>query len=130
MDVVIDYRFALKLINAESKRKLKGMVGQVHSYKKAYKDSAVILVNTGKMERPELLEIAADYEKLGVRSVIFNVSYSWNQRENQVEWFLVEIFSSGSDGKLFRLFKEDLVDLYGNTTEEGFSNYFTLEIDK
>ena len=85
MDVVIDYRFALKLINAESKRKLKGMVGQVHSYKKAYKDSAVILVNTGKMERPELLEIAADYEKLGVRSVIFNVSYSWNQRENQVE---------------------------------------------
>ena len=85
MDVVIDYRYALKLINAESKRKLKGLLGQVHTYKKAYKESAVILVNNGKMERPELLEIAGDYEKLGVRTLIFNVSFSWNQRDNQIE---------------------------------------------
>jgi len=85
MDIVIDYRYALKLINAESKRKLKGLLGQVHTYKKAYKESAVILVNSGKMERPELLEIAGDYEKLGVRTLIFNVAFSWNQRDNQVE---------------------------------------------
>lgn len=44
--------------------------------------------------------------------------------------FLVEIFSSGSDGKLFRLFEEDVVDLHGNTTEEGFSKYFLMDLDK
>lgn len=44
--------------------------------------------------------------------------------------FLVEIFLSGSDGKLFRLFKEDLIDLYGNTTEEGFSRFFLMDLDK
>lgn len=44
--------------------------------------------------------------------------------------FLIEIFLSGSDGKLFRLFEKDLVDLYGNTTEEGFSRFFLMDLDK
>lgn len=44
--------------------------------------------------------------------------------------FLVEVFLSGSDGRLFRLFEEDLVDLHGNTIEEGFSKYFLMDFDK
>lgn len=44
--------------------------------------------------------------------------------------FLVEVFSSGSDGKLFRLFKEDLVDLHGNILEQGFSDFFLMDLDK
>ena len=43
--------------------------------------------------------------------------------------FLIEVFASGSDGKLTRLFQDDLVDLYGNVLEEGFLRYLTMEID-
>ena len=45
--------------------------------------------------------------------------------------FLIEVYNSGSDGKLKRLYKEDLEDpLDGNNViSDGFSNYFNLEID-
>ena len=45
--------------------------------------------------------------------------------------FLVEVFDSGSDGKITRLYKEDVVDaLNDETLSEGFENYFILEVDK
>lgn len=45
--------------------------------------------------------------------------------------FLIEIYLSGSDGKLKRLYKEDIQDpLDGDKTlSDGFSNYFKLEVD-
>lgn len=45
--------------------------------------------------------------------------------------FLIEVYNSGSDGKLKRLYKEDLEDpLDGNNViSDGFSNYFKLEVD-
>lgn len=45
--------------------------------------------------------------------------------------FLVEVYNSGSDGKLKRLYQEDLEDpLDGNNViSDGFSNYFKLEVD-
>lgn len=45
--------------------------------------------------------------------------------------FLVEVYSSGSDGKLSRVFREDLVDVINDETiSEGFSSYLVLEVDK
>lgn len=45
--------------------------------------------------------------------------------------FLVEVFDSGSDGKLTRLYREDLQDPVddNNIIQDGFSNYFTIEED-
>lgn len=43
--------------------------------------------------------------------------------------FLVEVYASGSDGKLHRLFQNDVVDLYGNVIERGFADFIMIEID-
>lgn len=45
--------------------------------------------------------------------------------------FLIEVFASGSDGKLTRLYQEDLQDPVDNNNilQDGFSNYFTIEVD-
>lgn len=46
--------------------------------------------------------------------------------------FLIEVFESGSDGKLTRLYQEDLNDPVdeNKVVDDGFSNYFTVEVDK
>lgn len=44
--------------------------------------------------------------------------------------FLIEVYASGSDGRLTRLYMNDVVDLHGKVIEEGFSRYLILEIDK
>lgn len=45
--------------------------------------------------------------------------------------FLVEVYESGSDGKLTRLYREDVQDPVDNNNiiQDGFSNYFTIEED-
>ncbi len=45
--------------------------------------------------------------------------------------FLIEVFLSGNDGKLKRLYRENLQDPVdgNNILQDGFSNYFTLEED-
>ena len=44
--------------------------------------------------------------------------------------FLVEVYLSGADGKLTRVFQEDVVDVVNDDTlSEGFSNYLELDID-
>lgn len=45
--------------------------------------------------------------------------------------FLIEVFFSGSDGKIKKLFKEDVEDPLDDdqTISDGFSNYFKLETD-
>jgi hypothetical protein len=45
--------------------------------------------------------------------------------------FLVEVYESGSDGKLTRLYREDLQDPVDNNNiiQDGFSNYFSIEED-
>lgn len=45
--------------------------------------------------------------------------------------FLVEVFHSGSDGKLKRLYTENLEDPLDedNVISDGFGNYFKLEVD-
>ena len=61
--------------------------------------------------------------------VIELVLKSENVKVNPTAGFLVEVFLSGSDGKLERLFEKDLTDLYGNVLEDGFSNYLIVDID-
>jgi hypothetical protein len=44
--------------------------------------------------------------------------------------FLIEVFESGSDGKLTRLYSEDLIDeLSEDVIREGFQHYLTLKVD-
>ena len=43
--------------------------------------------------------------------------------------FLIEVYASGSDGRLQRLYQDDLVDLNGKVIEQGFSDYLNLELD-
>lgn len=48
-----------------------------------------------------------------------------------VNGFLVEVYTSGSDGKLTRVYREDLVDvLNDDTLSDGFSSYLVLKVDK
>jgi len=45
--------------------------------------------------------------------------------------FLVEVYLSGSDGVLTRVYEQDVVDVVNDTTlSEGFSNYLVLKIDQ
>jgi len=45
--------------------------------------------------------------------------------------FLVEVYLSGTDGKLTRVYREDIVDvLSGDTLQEGFGSYLVLEVNK
>lgn len=44
--------------------------------------------------------------------------------------YLIEVYVSGSDGKLTRVYQEDVVDVINDTTlSEGFSNYLVLQTD-
>lgn len=45
--------------------------------------------------------------------------------------FLVEVYLSGTDGKLTRVYRNDIVDvLKDDVLQEGFGNYLVLEVDK
>ena len=45
--------------------------------------------------------------------------------------FLIEVFLSGSDGKLTQVYDEDVIDLASDDNfSEGFSNYLVLEVDQ
>jgi len=69
IDIVIDNRYAIELKIADSRGKLRDLVGQVHSYKKVYSEIAVILLDVGKMSSPEIKEYIDDYENLGVKTI-------------------------------------------------------------
>lgn len=44
--------------------------------------------------------------------------------------YLVEVYLSGTNGQLTRVYKEDVVDVINdNTLSEGFSNYLVLNMD-
>lgn len=62
-------------------------------------------------------------------SLIKLVIKSGEENIEPIGGFLVEVYSSGSDGKLVRMLSEDLVDLNGNVVEQGFSDYLVMEID-
>lgn len=44
--------------------------------------------------------------------------------------YLIEVYLSGTNGQLTRVYKEDVVDVINdNTLSEGFSNYLVLNMD-
>lgn len=44
--------------------------------------------------------------------------------------YLVEVYLSGANGQLTRVYKEDVVDVINdNALSEGFSNYLVLNVD-
>ena len=70
IDIVIDNRYAIELKIADSKGKLRDLVGQVYSYKKIYNDVAVVLLDVGRMSHSEIKEYINDYAGLGVKTVV------------------------------------------------------------
>ena len=52
-----------------------------------------------------------------------------NKGVSPIAGFLVEVYLSGTDGRLTRLFREDDLNVDGSIESEGFSRFLNLEID-
>ena len=52
-----------------------------------------------------------------------------NKGVSPIAGFLVEVYLSGTDGRLTRLFREDDLNADGSIESEGFSRFLNLEID-
>jgi|SRR3990172_5239629 len=52
-----------------------------------------------------------------------------NKKVEPLSGFLVEVYLSGSDGKLTRLFRQDDLNADGSIGADGFSKFLNLEID-
>lgn len=65
-------------------------------------------------------------------SMVFDLSLKNSLQAFSGSGFLVEVYFSGSDGKLTRMYQEDVVDPIDESIiiNEGFSKYFKLETDK
>ncbi len=86
--------------------------------------------NIGINLTEKITKVDTDVEKVkNVDEKTIELILKSDQKINSKNGFLIEVFSSGSDGKLIRMFSKDSFDLEGNTTEEGFLKYFNLEID-
>jgi len=70
IDILIDDRYVIELKIADSKIKLRDLVGQVTSYKKVYCDIAIALLDVGKLSRSEIKEYVDDYEQIGVKTIV------------------------------------------------------------
>lgn len=61
------------------------------------------------------------------------INFLLNSSEGNVEpidGFLVEVYLSGADGTLTRVYQQDVVDVVNDTTlSEGFANYLILNLD-
>ena len=61
------------------------------------------------------------------------IDFSLTTSEGSIEpidGYLIEVYLSGADGVLTRVYKEDVVDVVNDATlSEGFSNYLVLQLD-
>lgn len=63
------------------------------------------------------------------KRIDFTLANSEGEIESS-EGYLIEIYVSGSNGVLTRVYKEDVVDVVNDDTlSEGFSNYLVLKLD-
>jgi hypothetical protein len=81
---------------------------------------------------PQIVEIKKEVEYvIGIDKQVVDLSLATSAGRLPSAGFLVEVFLSGADGKLTRVYKEDIVDAVNDETlPEGFSNYLILEVDK
>lgn len=63
-----------------------------------------------------------DKQKINLRLV------SGNSKISPINGFLVEVYVSGSDGKLTRLYQKDDLDENGDIRNEGFEQYFLMDL--
>ena len=68
---------------------------------------------------------------IGVEGKKIDFSLSTSEGEmTATNGYLIEVYTSGTDGKLTRVYQEDVVDVINDTTlSEGFSNYLVLKVD-
>jgi len=82
------------------------------------------------VEEKEVLNVKREVEKIiGLDQTTINLTLKNETRIEPKSGFLIEVYSSGSDGSLTRMYKDDLKDIYGNVLEEGFSRYLNLQAD-
>lgn len=81
---------------------------------------------------PQVVEIKKEVEVvLGVDSKKIDLSIVSSEGNLPSNGFLVEVYLSGSDGKLTRVYKEDVVDVLSDeTVQEGFGHYLILRVDQ
>lgn len=74
--------------------------------------------------------VRADIEKVkAIDEKTVELVLKSNQLIETKNGFLIEVFLSGTDGKLTKLYKDSVEDLYGNITEIGFSEYLEIDLD-
>ena len=72
IDIVIDNKYAIELKIADSKGKLRDLVGQALWYKKEFDNVAIILLDVSKLPRSQIKEYIDEYEKQGVKTKVLD----------------------------------------------------------
>ena len=74
IDLVIEGTYALELITVDNEGKLISLMDQMLKSKQDFYNVAVILVDTGKVSFSIIAEYAAEFEKIGIKTVIKKVT--------------------------------------------------------
>lgn len=75
--------------------------------------------------------VGADVEKVkAIDEKIVELVLKSDQTVDTKNGFLIEVFLSGTDGKITRMYRDSIEDLYGNITEIGFSEYLIVSLDE
>lgn len=81
---------------------------------------------------PQVIQIKKEVEVVtGVDRKAIDLSLVSSEGALQSNGFLVEVYLSGTDGKLTRVYRQDIVDvLSDDVLQEGFGHYLILEVDR
>jgi len=100
--------------------------GSVSEIKDVLKQTIVIsssIIDASVAKQVEMV-VGIDGKKID-----FSLATSEGLMES-VDGYLIEVYLSGADGKLTRVYKEDVVDVVNDDKlSEGFSNYLVLRLD-
>jgi hypothetical protein len=120
---------------------LNKIIGQQISSDKILIDKDLVLnIKTGQIEPltiPTVLNggnsvvVNQVEENVGIDEVKIDLKLTNGNREvDSRNGYLIEIFLSGTDGKLTRLYQDELIDpISGDVLRESFSEFLVLKVD-
>ncbi len=116
--------------------KLKDLIGLpigkhfvVISEKKALdKRSGKIIDIVDINDNGTIISLKSDVERIdGLTTTVVDLSLFGREEVPVNDGFLIEVYESGSDGKLTRVYRDDVVDPFtGDVVREGFKHYLKL----
>jgi hypothetical protein len=119
-------RIGIELVVVDDDKILNIRTGEVtegslkDSIEKAFKNEVIF-------DYDQNVEIVSSRDKQEINFFLKND----NGTTPPLNGFLIEVFESGSDGRVLKLKREDTVNVYDEVTvEKGFSNYLDIEVDK